>query len=461
MIKIKDYIGTKSFYKMTLSIAVPMMVQNLISNFVSLLDNVMVGSLGTEEMSGVSIVNQLFFVFTLALFGAVSGAGIFTSQFHGKNDHDGIRYTIRFKTITVILLTVIAILIFIFAGDFLIGLYLHDSDSTENLELTADIARKYLNIIILGLFPFAISNIFSSTLRETGQTVIPMVTGFVAVFTNCALNYILIFGKFGAPALGAEGAAIATVISRYVECAVFITYVFIKRKAYPFFKGAFKSLYIPKQLFKNVTARGLPLLFNEFLWAAGMSALSMSYSLHGIAVVAGYSISSTVVNLLSISFQSLGASISIIVGKLLGASKFDEAIKTVKKMFAFTLFASVIVGISIFIASNPILLLYNTSDESKNYAEFFMKTVAIITPINAFAHASYFTLRSGGKTFITFLFDSVFLLGFVVPFAFALYYLGHLSIFIIFPVVQATDIIKDIIGFIFIKKKVWVNNIVD
>ena len=461
MIKIKDYIGTKSFYKMTLSIAVPMMVQNLISNFVSLLDNVMVGSLGTEEMSGVSIVNQLFFVFTLALFGAVSGAGIFTSQFHGKNDHDGIRYTIRFKTITVILLTVIAILIFIFAGDFLIGLYLHDSDSTENLELTATIARKYLNIIILGLLPFAISNIFSSTLRETGQTVIPMVTGFVAVFTNCALNYILIFGKFGAPALGAEGAAIATVISRYVECAVFITYVFIKRKAYPFFKGAFKSLYIPKQLFKNVTARGLPLLFNEFLWAAGMSALSMSYSLHGIAVVAGYSISSTVVNLLSISFQSLGASISIIVGKLLGASKFDEAIKTVKKMFAFTLFASVIVGISIFIASNPILLLYNTSDESKNYAEFFMKTVAIITPINAFAHASYFTLRSGGKTFITFLFDSVFLLGFVVPFAFALYYLGHLSIFIIFPVVQATDIIKDIIGFIFIKKKVWVNNIVD
>lgn len=461
MIKIKDFIGTKSFYKMTLSIAVPMMVQNLISNFVNLLDNVMVGSLGTEEMSGVSIVNQLFFVFTLALFGAVSGAGIFTSQFHGKNDHDGIRYTIRFKTITVVALTIIALLIFIFFGDFLISLYLHDADDSANLELTAQIARKYLNIILIGLFPFAISNIFSSTLRETGQTVIPMVTGFVAVFTNCALNYILIFGKFGAPALGAEGAAIATVISRYVECAVFIIYVFVKRKAYPFFKGASKSLYIPKHLFKNITARGLPLLFNEFLWAAGMSALSMSYSLHGIAVVAGYSISSTVVNLLSISFQSLGASISIIVGKLLGASKFQEAIATVKKMFAFTLFASVLVGASIFVMSNPILMLYNTSEESKNYADFFMKTVAIITPINAFAHASYFTLRSGGKTFVTFLFDSVFLLCFVVPFAFALYYLGHLSIFIIYPIVQSTDIIKDIVGFTLIKKKVWVNNIVD
>jgi Na+-driven multidrug efflux pump len=189
---IKSYIGNKAFYKMVLSIAIPMMVQNFISNFVNLLDNLMVGALGTEEMSGVSIVNQLFFVFTLALFGAVSGAGIFTSQFHGKNDHDGIRYTIRFKTATVLILAFIALLIFIFFGDNLIGLYLHEAESTENLELTATVARKYLNIILFSLFPFAISNIFSSTLRETGQTVIPMITGFIAVFTNCILNYILI-----------------------------------------------------------------------------------------------------------------------------------------------------------------------------------------------------------------------------------------------------------------------------
>ena len=459
--KIKEFIGNKAFYKMTLGIAVPMMVQNLISSFVSLLDNVMVGKLGTEDMSAVSIVNQLYFVFTLALFGAVSGAGIFTSQFHGKNDDEGIRYTIRFKTVTVISLTVIASFIFFFLGDFLIGLFLHEGDNSSNLELTSTIARKYLNIIIIGLLPFAISNIFSSTLRETGQTVIPMITGFVTVFVNCILNYILIFGKLGFPALGAEGAAIATVIARFVECAVFIIYVVAKKKQFPFFKGAFKSMYVPKDLLKRITVKGMPLLLNEFLWAGGMSVLSMSYSLHGIAVVAGFSISSTVVNLLSISFQALGSSISIIAGKLLGAGKFDEAISTVKKMFAFTLFASVLVGASIYIASNPILALYNTSDEAKSYAEFFMKTVAFVTPINAFAHASYFTLRSGGKTFVTFLFDSVLLWGFVVPLAFALFYVCHLSIFIIFPIVQCTDIVKDIIGYIFIKKKVWVINIVD
>lgn len=461
MIKLKDFIGTKSFYKMTLSLTIPMMVQNLISNFVNLLDNVMVGSLGTEEMSGVSIVNQLIFVFTLALFGAVSGAGIFTSQFFGKKDNDGIRYTIRFKTVTVIILTVIAILIFIFFGDFLIELYLHDTDASANLELTAEFARRYLNIMLIGLVPFAISNIFTSTLKETGQTVVPMVTGFVAVFVNCFLNYVLIFGNFGAPKLGTDGAAIATVISRYVECIAVIIYVIVKNKAYPFFKGAFKTLYIPKNLLKQISLRGTPLLVNEFLWSAGMSILSMSYSLHGIAVVAGYSISSTVVNLLSISFQALGSSISIIVGKLLGAGKFKEAVDTVKKLFAFTLFASVIVAISIFVLSKPVLNLYNTSEESKQYAEFFMRTVAIFTPVNAFAHASYFTLRSGGKTFITFLFDSVYLLCIAVPVAFALYYVFNLSIFIIFPCVQGFDILKDIIGFILIKKKVWVNNIVN
>ena len=141
-----------------------------------------------------------------------------------------------------------------------------------------------------------------------------MVTGFIAVFTNCALNYILIFGKFGAPALGAEGAAIATVISRYVECAVFITYVFIKRKAYPFFKGAFKSLYIPKHLFKNITTRGLPLLFNEFLWAAGMATLNQCYSTCGLDVVPAANINSAIYNLAGVGYMAMGNAVGIIMG---------------------------------------------------------------------------------------------------------------------------------------------------
>ncbi len=457
----KSFIGDKAFYKMACGIALPILVQNFITNFVSMLDNLMVGSLGTEQMSGVSIANQLIFVFNLAVFGAVSGAGIFTSQFHGKNDENGIRFTVRYKTLITLGLTAVAILIFIFSGDFLIELFLHEADASADLDLTKTVAKEYLNIILIGLIPFSVSQIFASTLRETGYTVIPMLTGFSAVATNTLFNYLLIFGKFGFPLLECNGAAVATVISRYVECAVLLVYVLKKRNKFPYFKGAFKSFYIPKELTKNITLKGAPLLLNEFLWSSGMSILNMGYSLHGISVVAGYSISSTVVNLSSIAFQAFGLSISIIIGKQLGAGKFNEAVLSVKKLITLSIGISVLVGIFIYSISGVVTELYNTSADSKEYATYFLKVSGIFAPFAAFAHASYFTLRSGGKTLITFVFDSVFLLCFSVPLVFSLYYIFDLSIWWIFPIAQATDIIKDIIGFILIKKRVWVNNIVE
>ena len=137
---IKKFVGDKAFYKMTLTVAVPIMIQNFITNFVSMLDNLMVGSLGTEQMSGVSIVNQLIFVFGLAVFGALSGAGIFTAQFYGKNDEDGIRYTLRYKLIISGIILVIALAVFSFFDDFLIRLYLHESDGAGNIELTLTFA---------------------------------------------------------------------------------------------------------------------------------------------------------------------------------------------------------------------------------------------------------------------------------------------------------------------------------
>ena len=131
---LKKFVGDKAFYKMTLAVAVPIMIQNFITNFVSMLDNLMVGSLGTEQMSGISIVNQLIFVFSLAVFGALSGAGIFTAQFFGKNDNEGIRYTLRYKLMISLVLFTLAMLIFIFLDDTLINLYLHEGALRELLD---------------------------------------------------------------------------------------------------------------------------------------------------------------------------------------------------------------------------------------------------------------------------------------------------------------------------------------
>ncbi len=457
---LKKYIGDKAFYKMTLSVAVPIMIQNFITNFVSMLDNLMVGNLGTEQMSGVSIVNQLIFIFSLANFGALSGAGIFTSQFFGKDDKDGIRYTIRYKIAVSVLLFAIGMAVFIGFDDILINLFLHESGDTGDIALTLNYAKDYLKIILLGLFPFCIAQIFSSTLRETGETVAPMIAGFIAVLTNCAFNWVLIFGKLGFPALGVEGAAIATVTSRYVECAVIIIFTIKYRYRFTYFKGLFKGFSIPKNIFKDITVKGMPLLFNEFFWSLGMSLLSVAYSLHGISVVAGYSISSTVMNLANIAFISLGSSIGIIIGKQLGANKFDEAIDTDRKLIVFSAVLSGFIGVIVFFIGDKIPLLYNTTIESKELAAYFIKTCAIFIPVHSFANSTYFTIRSGGKTLVTFLMDSVFIMCINVPIAFLLYYVFDLSIWIIFPIVQSIDIIKVIVGLALVKKRVWVNNIV-
>ncbi len=458
---LKKYFGDKNFYKMVMSVAVPIMIQNFITNFVSMLDNLMVGSLGTEQMSGVSIVNQLIFVFNLAIFGALSGAGIFTAQFFGKNDPDGIRYTIRYKVIVTLLLFGVAIFIFNVFEEPLINMFLHESDANADVALTLEFAKKYLKTILWGILPFCIAQIFSSTLRETGETVAPMVAGFIAVLTNCLFNWVLIFGKLGFPQLGVQGAAIATNISRYVECAVIIIFVILKRKKFSYFKGVFRSFGIPKKVFKDITVKGMPLLFNEFFWSLGMSLLSVAYSLHGIDVVAGYSISSTVMNLANIAFISLGSSIGIIIGKQLGANEFEKAYDTDRKLITFSVVLSLGIGVAVILIGDKIPLLYNVSDASKEFAAFFIKVCSLFIPVHAFANASYFTIRSGGKTLVTFLMDSVFIMCINVPVAFALFYAFHLSIWAIFPIVQAIDIIKVIIGMTLVKKKVWLNNIVE
>ena len=216
------YIGDRKFYRNLFSIAIPIIIQNGITNFVSLLDNIMVGQVGTIPMSGVSIVNGLLFVFNLCIFGASSGAGIFTAQFFGSRDHEGIRYTFRFKILICLLIAALGGLIFTCGDRLLIGLYLTGEGDAAAAAGAMEYGRRYLAIMIWGFLPFAIANAYSSTLREMGETFVPMIAGIAAVFVNLFLNYVLIFGHFGAPEMGVEGAALATVISRFAELAIVV-----------------------------------------------------------------------------------------------------------------------------------------------------------------------------------------------------------------------------------------------
>lgn len=464
MRRITKFIGNRDFYKMVLMIAVPIMIQNGITNFVSLLDNIMIGQVGTEQMSGVAIVNQLIFVYNLCIFGGVSGAGIFTAQYFGQGNHEGVRQTMRFKLWMVTVLTTLTVLLFLGCGTNLISAYLKGDGSAQSIAATLFHGERYLWIMLMGLPAFAVVQIYSSTLRECGQTMLPMKAGLTAVVVNLVFNYILIYGKFGAPALGVSGAAIATVLSRYVE--MLITVIGVHRNSrgehapYSFVTGLYTTLKVPRELTLKIVQKGSPLLFNETLWAAGMAMLTQCYSVRGLNVVAGLNVSNTINNVFNIVFIALGDSVAIIVGQLLGAGKMKEARDTDNKLIAFSVMCCTCVAFVMFVMAPIFPRLYHINDEARLLAKYFIMVTAFFMPQNAFLHATYFTLRSGGKTIITFLFDSVFIWCVSVVIAFTLSRYTSLPVIAVYAMVQLGDIIKCVIGFILVKKGVWLQNIV-
>lgn len=461
--KIKKLFGDKKFYAMVLSIAVPIVIQNGFTNFVSLLDNIMVGRVGTEQMTGIAIVNQLLLVFNLAIFGAISGAGIFGAQFYGCKDHKGVQRTFRFKLYICLGILLLGILVLLCAGDSLITLYLHGEGKDVELEATLGYGRQYLLVMLTGLLPFAVEEIYASTLRECGETKIPMIAGVVAVCVNLVLNYLLIFGKFGFPVLGVAGAAIATVISRYVQALIVILWTHTHAGRMPFIKGAYREFKIPAGLAGKIVRKGTPLMVNEILWAAGIAILNQCYSMRGLEALAALNISSTISNLFNVVFMSMGNAIAIIVGQLLGAGRMEEARDTDSKLIAFSVFSCLGFGAVMFALAPLFPRLYNTSEfpEVPGLAASLLRVAACCMPMWAFMHTTYFTLRTGGKTIVTFLFDSVFLWCVTTPFAFVLSRFTALPIVPLYLNCQLLDLIKCAIGFVLVKKGVWVNNIVE
>lgn len=455
----RKYIGDKSFYKYVLGIAMPIMIQNLITNFVNLLDNLMVGFLGTEEVASVAIVNQLVFIYNLTLFGAISGAGIFATQYFGKKDYDGVRYTIRFKTIICFIMTLGFGLAFLLVGDLLIKNYLSDGSYNCDLDKALRLAKDYLLVIVIGFVPMAITQVYASTLKESGQTFVPMVAGVVAVVVNTFLNLMLIFGIGFFPKLGVVGAAIGTTVSRFVECTVVYGYICKNKKKHHYFKGAFRTMYIPSKTLRLFLKKGIPLLFNECIWSVGMSLLTLAYSKYGLIFVAAQSISSTVLNFFCIIFRALGIAVGIVAGKRLGAGEYDEAVDEVRKLNAFSVAVSVGIGVIVFFLADYITLLYNVAPEAKQWASFFIKVSALFAPFLSYENSAYFTLRSGGKILVTFLMDGCFVFFVTVPVAFL--FQAFTPVAVTFVAVQCLSIIKTLIGAVLIKRKSWVCSIVE
>lgn len=454
------FFGDRKFLKNVAVITLPIVIQNTISNFVGLLDNLMVGRCGTDSMNGVSIFSQLFFVFILCVWGSSCGAGIFTAQFFGKGDHKGVRDTFRIKLYLVGIATIVGAAVFLLFGEYFMEKFIHESDSVGDPVATMRHAKDYMMIMLIGMIPTALGMVYAGTLRDIGETSVPMKAGFVAVFVNLILNYLLIFGKFGFPELGVKGAAIATVVSRFVESGIEIVWTHTHKERCRFIEGAFASFKVPVSLVKEIVIKGIPLAANETLWSLGLTMLNQSFSLRGLAVVAAINITNTMANLFNVFLFAIGESISILAGQLLGAGKNEEAKSTANRMIALSFAVSAVIGGVLVLFKDLFPAFYNTENEVKNFAANFIMQTGVFLPVLAVVHGCYFTLRSGGKTFITFLFDSVFVWVFIVPAAFVLTRYTAMGIIMIYLIVKCLDLIKCAIGIVLVRKGVWVNNIV-
>ena len=460
--KLKEtFISSTPYFKRMVLIAIPIMIQNGITNFVSMLDNIMVGRVGTLQMTAVSIVNQLVFIFGLCIFGAMSGAGIFTAQFYGKKDKDGVRSTLQYKIATALILAILGAVVFSLLGETLISAYLQGEGTPEDIAAVMAYAKGYLKITIIGTVPFALSQAYASTMRETSDRLIPMISTVSAVFVNLIFNYLLIFGKFGFPKLGVNGAAIATTLSRFVELGILVVWAHTHKNKYDFIPGLFTRFTITKSQVWKITKVMIPLLLNETLWAAGVAILNQCYSVRGLNVVAAINIVSTLTNVFNVSFIAFGHATGIILSQMLGAGEKKQAKFAAPKLFIFSVVSVVLIAVVMALFAGLFPDIYNTEEAVRSLATSLILTAALFMPFQAGSNAGYFTLRSGGKTLMTFIFDCGFIWLISIPLAFVLSRFTDLYIVYLYGSILATEIFKCILSYILVKKGIWLNSVVD
>ena len=454
---IQKWIGDRAFYRRVLAVTLPIMLQNVVTNFVNLLDNIMVGQTGTASMSGVAVVGQLFFIFNLVIFGTVSGPGIFCAQFWGAGDERSFKAAFRYKLATAVVMCLACMSAFLLLGERLIAVYI-----TGGAEETASVmgyAKGYLAIMLWGMVPFAVSTAYATTLREADRGLVPMIASWLAVAVNLVLNWVLIFGHLGAPALGVRGAALATVIARFAEMGVNVLWSHRNRDKVLFTRRMLEGAPMGRVMFWDITRRSLPLTANEALWCVGTAALTQIYSTRGITVMAALNIAYVLYDVFTAVAFSLGSAIGIIVGQELGAGRTEQAVDTDRKMLALEVGIAMAIGLVMAGAAWLFPRFYNTSEDVRALAARLICVMAVILPFECLSNGCYFTMRSGGRTVVTFLFDSCFTWAVNVPAAWLLAHRTGLAVVAVYALSAATVLIKDAVGLVLVHKRYWVNTL--
>lgn len=450
---LKTLFNDRQFYKSALNLAIPIVVQNLVLSSLNLVDNIMVGRLGDSSIAGVGIANQLFFLLNLFLFGVASGSAIFTAQYWGKKDISNIKRVLGICLASGILISLVfSILGFVFPKA-VVSIY------TKDLEVM-DLGVRYLRLVSLSYTITAISFAFAFTLRSIGQVKLPLAVSVTALSVNTILNYTFIFGHFGFDAMGVEGAAIATVIARFIEASVLIFMIY--RKKY-IIAGSLKEYFdLSFGFVKNFYKVTIPVILNEGIWALGVTTYSIVYARMGTEVIAATNIVSTIERIALVAFQGFGSACAVMIGNKIGAKREDQAFVYAKRFLTINTTLGILVGLFIYLGSPYILSVYNVSQTTLNYS----RNILVVLSFSLWAKVFNYTnivgiLRSGGDTRFCLLLDTCGMWLAAIPLVALAGLYWHLPIHIVYIFVYMEEFSKLVIGLPRVLSKKWINNLVN
>lgn len=443
----------KMFFKSMLAIALPIALQNLIAAGLNMVDTIMIGQLGEAEIAAVGLANQVTFLLHLFLFGISSGSAIFTAQYWGIRDVRNVR-----RILGISLFTGLSISLIFAMSAFTMPVHILRIFTKDSVVLA--LGSQYLTIIGISFIMMSISFTFASVLRSTGQVKLPMYISAFALLVNTVLNFLLILGNFGFPALGVRGAAIATVIARSLEVLLYLGIIYASKNV---LAAKPKELFdLNWQYIRRVYRTVMPVVINESLWAVGVTMYIVVYARMGTDVVAAINIASTIERLAFVAFIGIANAAAVILGNQIGAGNTETAYRYGLKSAWIGPTLGIAVGLLLIAASPLVLSFYQITDSVYNTARGILIVYGLALPIRVFNMINIVgILRSGGDTRFTLFLDITGVWMISVPLAFLGGLVWGLPVQTVVILVILEELYKLIFGVRrFISRK-WINRLTD
>lgn len=449
----RNMLDDKKFIKKAIAIAIPITFQLFLNTTLNFIDILMIGSLGETTIAAVGLANKVFFVFSLLLFGICSGSSILTSQYFGKKDIKSIRRVLGISLV----IGLIGSIFFVIPGILCPKLVMNIFTPSTN---TIAIGASYLAIVAISYPLTAITNVYTAVLRSVNEVRLPVVISLVSIFINIVLNYTLIFGHFGAPALGVQGAALGTLIARIIECLSILTIIYIKNG--PAAAKIKELIDFNKEFTKKFFITVTPVIINEFMWGLGVTMYSLVYGRMGDGAVAAITITQNVEQIITVMFQGIGSATAVILGNELGANKLEKADIHAKYLIVMQLVLSLVMGVVCFLIKMPLIRLFSVSEFVALDISKCLIVFIIYLPFKMFNLVNIVgVLRSGGDTKAALFLDvtGVWIIG--IPLAFLGGIFLGLPIYIVYAMVMFEEVYKFILGIRRYRQKKWLKNIVE